>query len=87
MIKIHYRYRDRAKPACAIKWKSNDSGKNRARQWLSEMNNKPNYVIERIEGLEGFTTLFQSKTDYTETSDERVERWSDEIQQSQSKPE
>jgi hypothetical protein len=85
MIKIYYRYRDRAKPACAIKWKSNDSGTDRARQWLSEMSNKPNYVIERIEGLEGFTTLFQdyiSKTNHTETSNERVERWNDEMSQS-----
>jgi hypothetical protein len=63
MIKIHYHYKDRAShPACSIKWKSNDSGVSRARQWLSEMNNKPDYVIERIEGLEGVTTIFQSIT-------------------------
>ena len=60
MIKIHYHYKDRAShPACSIKWKSNDSGISRARQWLSEMNNKPDYVIERIEGLEGVITIFQ----------------------------
>jgi hypothetical protein len=49
------------------------------------MSNKPNYVIERIEGLEGVTTLFQDyipKTNHTETSNERVERWNDEMSQS-----
>ena len=47
-IKIHYRYRDRAKPALCRKYNSEDS----ARQWLSEMNSKPQYILERVEGLE-----------------------------------
>lgn len=47
-IKIHYRLRDRAKPALCRKYRSED----RARQWLSELNSKPQYILERVEGLE-----------------------------------
>jgi len=47
-IKIHYRLRDRAKPALCRKYNSED----RARQWLSELNSKPQYVLERVEGIE-----------------------------------
>jgi len=46
-IKIHYRLRDRAKPALCRKYNSED----RARQWLSELNSKPQYVLERVEGM------------------------------------
>ncbi len=46
-IKIHYRLRDRAKPAFCRKYNSED----RARQWLSELNSKPQYVLERVEGM------------------------------------
>ncbi len=46
-IKIHYRLRDRAKPAMCRKYRSED----RARQWLSELNSKPQYVLERVEGM------------------------------------
>ncbi len=46
-IKIHYRLRERAKPAFCRKYNSED----RARQWLSELNSKPQYVLERVEGM------------------------------------
>ena len=46
-IRIHYRLRDRAKPALCRKYRSEV----RARQWLSELNSKPHYVLERVEGM------------------------------------
>ena len=46
-IRIHYRLRERAKPAFCRKYNSED----RARQWLSELNSKPQYVLERVEGM------------------------------------
>ena len=46
-IKIHYRLRDRAKPALCRKYNSED----RARQWLSELNSKPPYALVRVEGM------------------------------------
>ena len=46
-IKIHYRLRERAKPAFCRKYNSED----RARQWLSELNSKPQYILERVEGM------------------------------------
>ena len=45
MIRIHYRYRSKEKPALSRRYKTMD----RAQQWLSEMKHNPNYVIERID--------------------------------------